>query len=74
MTENFSTYLIEDNDSAVAQALRNFWEERENKRKTWLKWKDEHLPHDVSLREWSNGSIAGFIFPSAPPKRMEETG
>lgn len=74
MTENFSTYLIEDNDSAVAQALRNFWEERENKRKTWLQWKDEHLPHDVSLREWSNGSIAGFIFPSDPPKGWKKPG
>lgn len=74
MTENFSIYLIEDNDSAVAQALRNFAEERENKRKTWLKWKDEHLPHDVSLREWSNGSIAGFIFPSDPPKGWKKPG
>lgn len=68
METDMTIYLIEDNNSAVAQALRNFWKEREEKRKTWLKWKDEHLPHDVSLREWSDGRIAGFIFPSGIPK------
>ena len=43
MTTDMTIYLIEDNNSAVAQALRNFWKEREEKRKTWLAWKDEHL-------------------------------
>ena len=67
MTTDMTIYLIEDNNSAVAQALRNFWKEREEKRKTWLAWKDEHLPHDTILREWTDGRIAGFGFPSGIP-------
>ena len=68
MTTDMTIYLIEDNNSPVAQALRNSWKEREEKRRTWLKWKDENLPHDTILREWTDGRIAGFCFPSDIPK------
>lgn len=74
MTPNMTIFLIEDNNSPVAQALRNYWEERNEKRRTWLKWKDENLPHDTILREWTDGRIAGFGFPSGIPKGWKKPG
>ena len=67
MEEKVTIYLIEDNDSAVAQALRSFQQDAATKRQAWLDWAREHLPSDALMREWSDGQVAGFEFPSGIP-------
>ena len=38
MTTDMTIYLIEDNDSAVAQALRSYQQDKDAIRQGWLDW------------------------------------
>ncbi|MCQ9325804.1 hypothetical protein [Neisseria dentiae] len=60
-------YLIEVNDGPVAKALRSFQQDKDAMRQAWLDWAREHLPSDALMREWSDGQVAGFAFPSGIP-------
>lgn len=72
MTTDMTIYLIEDNNSAVAQALRSFQQDKDAFRQAWLDWAREHLPSDALMREWINGYVAGFAFPSGTPTGWEK--
>lgn len=77
MTTDMTIYLIEDNNSAVAQALRSFQRDKAAFQQTWLDWAREHLPSDALMREWINGYVAGFAFPSGIPagwKKPDKNG
>ena len=77
MTTDMTIYLIEDNNSAVAQALRSFQQDKDAFRQAWLDWAREHLPSDALMREWINGYVAGFAFPSGTPtgwKKPDKNG
>lgn len=77
MEEKVTIYLIEDNDSAVAQALRSFQRDKAAFQQAWLDWVREHLPSDALIREWSDGHVAGFTFPSGIPagwKKPDKNG
>ncbi|HFC8465909.1 TPA: hypothetical protein ACFP4A_001191 [Neisseria subflava] len=68
METNMTIYLIEDNNSPVAQALRSYQQDKAATRKAWLDWARKHLPPDTLMKEWSDGRVAGFTFPSGAPK------
>lgn len=77
MTTDMTIYLIEDNNSAVAQALRSFQRDKAAFQQTWLDWAREHLPSDALMHEWSDGPVAGFEFPSGIPagwKKPDKNG
>lgn len=67
MNANIMIYLIEVNDGPVAKALRSFQQDKAAMRQAWLDWAREHLPSDALMREWSDGQVAGFAFPSGIP-------
>ena len=67
MTIDMTIYLIEDNNSAVAQALRSYQQDKDAIRQGWLDWARKHLPPDALMKEWSDGRVAGFAFPSGVP-------
>ncbi len=74
MESNMTIYLIEDNNSPAAQALRSYQQDRHAMRKEWLNWAREHLPSDARMKEWSDGRVAGFAFPSGVPNGWKKPG
>lgn len=67
METDMTIYLIEDNNSPVAQALRSYQQDKDAIRQGWLDWARKHLPPDALIKEWSDGQVAGFVFPSGVP-------
>ena len=77
METDMTIYLIEDNNSPVAQALRSYQQDKAATRQEWLDWARKHLPQNTLIKEWSDGRVAGFSFPSGVPsgwKKPDKNG